>query len=288
MDRLRDIIDYQALLATIAGYIPQIIAALLILLAFRLVFQATHTPIKRVLERIGLERPVIKLMIDSVYKYLLMIVGFLMAASQLGIDVGALLAGLGVVGIAIGFAAQDSLSNIIAGFIIFLDKPFTVGDWIEVEEHYGKVWEITMRSTRIQTLNHTYVVVPNKTIIDVMMVNHSKYGKTRVEVPVGIAYKESIPAAREAILEQVKGIDRVLETPPAEVVVDELGDSSVNLIVRVWIDDAEHEKATYFATIEACKIALDQAGIQIPFPHLQLFFDDVEERVVEKLATARP
>ncbi len=207
-----------------------------------------------------------------------------MAASQVGINVGAALAGLGVVGIAIGFAAQDILSNIIAGFVIFLDKPFEVGDLIQAEEHYGSVTNITLRSTRIRTPQNTYVVVPNKRIIDAVVVNHSKHGETRVDVPVGIAYKESIPDARKVLLDAVSGLKDVVDHPVPSVVVDELGGSSVNLTVRVWIENAEREKPVFFSVLEASKLALDAAGIQIPYPHLQLFWDDVEDRVVRKLA----
>jgi small conductance mechanosensitive channel len=208
-----------------------------------------------------------------------------MAASQVGINVAAALAGLGVAGIAIGFAAQDLLSNIIAGFVIFLDKPFEVGDLIRVQEHYGRVANITLRSTRIQTRQNTYVVVPNKRIIDEVVVNHSKHGATRVDVPVGIAYKENIPGARKVLLDAVSRVENVIEHPAPSVVVEELGGSSVNLLVRVWIENAEEERSIFFAVLEASKLALDAANIQIPFPHLQLFWDDIEDRVMQKLAS---
>ena len=159
-------IDITALINTVAGFMPKVIAGLAIFLAFRYLYKITRKPLFHVFEKIDLEKPIITLFVDNIYKYTLFIFGGVMALGQMGIDVGAVLAGLGVAGIAIGFAAQDSISNIISGFIIFLDKPFKVGDWVSVADHYGKVWEVTMRSTRIQTENHTYVVIPNKTILD--------------------------------------------------------------------------------------------------------------------------
>jgi small conductance mechanosensitive channel len=219
------------------------------------------------------------------YRIVLMLFGLVMAASQVGVNVSAALAGLGVAGLAIGFASQDILSNVIAGFVIFLDKPFGVGDFIHVEDQYGSVTNITLRSTRIRTRQNTYVVVPNKNIIDAVVVNHSKHGETRVDVPVGIAYRESISRAREVLLEAVSGLKHVIEDPPPSVVVEELGGSSVNLLVRVWIRNAEREKPVFFEAMEAAKVALDDANIQIPYPHLQLFWDDIEDRVVRKLAT---
>lgn len=97
-----------------------------------------------------------------------------MAASQLGVNIGAALAGLGVVGIAVGFAAQETIANMIAGFLIFWDRPFKVGDFITTEEKYGEVREITMRTTRIRTMENTYVVIPNKQIIGDTLVNRKR------------------------------------------------------------------------------------------------------------------
>ena len=267
-------IDIKALISTIAGFIPQLLVALTIFLAFRFAYKASRKPIIKLLERIKLEGPIVTLLVDNIYKYTLLGFGAVMGLGQMGIDVGAVLAGLGVAGIAIGFAAQDSMSNIIAGFIIFLDKPFKVGDWVQLEDHYGKVHEITMRSTRIQTEQHTYVVVPNKTIIDEVVVNHSKYGQLMVEVPIGIAYHESIDDARKVLLHAIANINTVLTKPEPQVVVVELSDSSVVMQVEAWIDDAEEEEPTKDEILEVCKKALDEAGIEIPYPHVHLQLDE--------------
>ena len=105
------------------------------------------------------------------------------------------------------------------------------------------------------------------------------YGQTRVNIPVGIAYKEKISEARNALLAAAASIDGVAKDPAPDVVAAGLGDSSVNLILRVWIDDAKDERRVFFRTMEAAKVALDEAGIEIPFPHLQLFFEDVRKPV---------
>jgi small conductance mechanosensitive channel len=224
------------------------------------------------------------MLVDNVYGLAVLIVGAVSAAAQLGINVTAALAGISVAGLAVGLAAQDSLSNMIAGFLIFWDKPFHVGDYVTVMDQYGRVVEITMRSTRIRTQRNTYVVIPNKHIIDSVLVNHTRHGEIRVEVEIGIAYRESIPAARRVLLDAVSKVEGVLADPAPDVVVKQTGASSVDLLVRVWIDDAGVERRTYFRAIEACKLALDAAGIQIPFPHLQLFVDSVEERVWRRVA----
>lgn len=282
MEKFLNLLDIDKIVNSIVLSLPDIAAALFILFIFRLGFRLSRKPLKLVLERAGFHENLIKLLIDNVYKSILLFLGVVMAGGQIGINIGAMLAGFGVAGIAIGFAAQDSLANTIAGFMIFWDKPFEVGDWITVSDQYGQANRITLRSTRIKTNNNTYVVIPNKRVIDEVLVNHSKHGATRIEVPVGIAYKEKIPAARQVLLEKMKNIDGILKNPAPDVVVSQLGASSVDMIVRVWIGDAKDEKPVFYRVMEQSKLALDAAGIEIPYPHLQLFVENVEDRVWEK------
>jgi len=282
MKKLLNLIDVEYVVNSITAYLPNILAALFILFVFWLVYRITRKPLQLILKRANFHENLIKLLIDNLYKYVLLFFSIIMASSQIGINIGAMLAGFGVAGIAIGFAAQDSLANTIAGFLIFWDKPFELGDWITVAEQYGQVTGITLRSTRIRTMNNTYVVIPNKSVIDQVLVNHTKHGETRVEVPMGIAYKEFIPEARKVILKKIEEIENILKDPAPDVVVTQLGSSSVDLIVRVWIEDAKDEKHVYYRVMEESKLALDAAGIQIPYHHLQLFIENVEGRVWEK------
>lgn len=275
-------LDMESLMTRAVAFIPDLIAAVVILALFWLIFRFTRKPLQRILERSGLHKTVVRMIVDNVYRLAVLVFGLVMAADQVGINVGAALAGIGVVGIAVGFAAQDTLANIIAGFLIFIDKPFKVGDWVTVADHYGEVSNITMRSTRIRTKRNTFIVIPNKTIIDSVLVNHSKEGVTRVDIPIGIAYKENILFAREVILKAVGGIKGITSDPSPDLVVTEMGASSVNMNVRVWIDEAADEQPVYFRVMEASKLALDQAGVEIPYPHLQLFVENVEDRVWEK------
>lgn len=279
MEKLKDLLDVQALATGLVGFLPDLFVALLFVLGFWLGFRISRKPLTSAFRRAGLDETLIRLLVDNVYRTVMLAFGFVMAADQLGINVAAALAGIGVVGIALGFAAQDSVANMISGFLIFWDKPFRVGDWIELGDEYGRVQEITLRSTRIRTVQNNYVVVPNKKIIDDVLVNHSKNGESRIDVPVGIAYKEDIQQAREVILAAIEGMEGILEDPASVVVVEGLGDSSVNLSVRVWTDDVSREAGIYVAVVEAAKLALDAADIEIPFPHLQLFMDTVEDRV---------
>jgi small conductance mechanosensitive channel len=275
--------NLEAIWVMLIMFLPKLFAAALILLVFWIFYKVTARALRAILVRSAIAEPLTNLLVGSIYRFVMIIFAVIMAAGQLGINVGAALAGLGVAGIAVGLAAQDSLSNTIAGFMIFWDKPFEVGDWITVAGKYGRVHDITLRTTRIRTPQNTYVVIPNKSIIDEVLVNHSKYGETRIDLPVGIAYKEDIESARKALLVAMKTVVNVAKKPEPDVVVAKLNDSSVDLLVRVWVHEAKNEDPVKVAVLEASKIALDAAGIEIPFPHMQLFVDEVREQAVQSL-----
>ncbi len=284
MDAILDLIDLGQITTLIVAFIPRLLTALLIGFAFWLGYRLTRKPLTSLLVRSGLESHLVRLLVENIYRAVVFVFGIVMAASQLGINVGAALAGIGVAGLALGIAAQDSLANTIAGLTIFWDEPFKVGDWVTACGKYGKVTEITLRSTRIMTPSNTWVVIPNRQIVDDVLVNHTKNGETRVNVPVGIAYKEDIGRAREVLLAAAKTVPDVIDDPATTVVVVKLDDSSVNLELRVWIGDAAVETGVFVDALEAGKLALDQAGIQIPFPHRQLFVDGIESGVLEDVA----
>lgn len=281
---LKDHLDLNALLTGLVEWLPQLAAAFIIVVAFALGSRLSRKALRPALRKSGMHATLIELLVNKIYHYALMTVGLVMALDQLGVNVAAALAGLGVAGIAVGFAAQDTLSNIISGIMIFLDRPFLVDDWVTTGDQYGQVANITLRTTRIRTNQNTYVVIPNRMIIDQVLINHSKEGELRVDVPVGIAYKEDIDRAREVLMQAIASIEHRSARRESDVVVEALGDSSVNLLVRVWIDDGQHERPVHYAVVEASKKALDEADIEIPFPHLQLFFDDIRKPVWDDMA----
>jgi small conductance mechanosensitive channel len=279
MEQLLLLPDRDRMFAIAVALVPRVLAALVVAALFWVGFKIVKPALRGVLTRAHFAPALVHLLVNGLLKGAFVVVGGVMAASQLGINVGAALAGIGVVGIAVGFAAQETIANMIAGFLIFWDRPFKVGDFVTTLDKYGEVREITMRTTRIRTMENTYVVIPNKQIIGDMLVNHSLYGEVRVNVPIGIAYKERIAEAREVLLPAASAVAGVLSDPAPDVVARGLGDSSVNLEVRVWTDDPSQERRLVFEVLEASKVALDQADIQIPFPHLQLFVDDVSDNV---------
>ncbi len=192
---------------------------------------------------------------------------------QLGVNVAVLVGGLGIAGIVAGFAARDSLENFIAGVTVLVDKPFLVGDYIEIDDQYGQVDEITLRSTRLRTVRNRIMVLPNTEMITQRVTNHTKRNVLRLDIPFGIAYKERPDEAREVLLPIVEDDDRILSEPSPAAVVTEMDDSSVNMSLRFYIRDPSQEVSMRWEYTEKVRETLREADIEIPFPHRQLFLD---------------
>ncbi len=199
-----------------------------------------------------------------------------MTLSQLGVNVSAILAGFGIAGLAVGFAAKDSLGNFISGVTILLDRPFEVGDWVKVGDIYGQVRELTLRSTRIRTLNREMVVIPNDQMVNQAVWNQSGTDSYRVDVDFGVAYKEDIDETRAVVMGLVQGEARLAPGREPDVVVTRLNDSSVDFQLRMWVQDAGLSVPLRLEYTEKIRKALGQADIEIPFPHLQLFIDEAK------------
>ncbi|HET9220372.1 MAG TPA: mechanosensitive ion channel [Terriglobia bacterium] len=245
-------LNVEMLLTQLVAWLPRLLSAIVILVLFSLLWRFTKPAVLQILSRAGLDHALSQ-MVLSVYRFTVMTLGFIMAANQVGVDVGAALAGLGVVGLTIGFAARDSLSNVMAGFLILWDKPFRSGDWVTLGDKYGKVEEITMRTTRLLTWNNTRIIIPNQSVINEVLVNHSSYGMIRVEVPISMQPTRDVSTARKEIIETVRGIEGVLSDPPPSVVVRAIDAARISLTVQVWTADAEQEMPIQFRILEASR-----------------------------------
>jgi small conductance mechanosensitive channel len=195
---------------------------------------------------------------------------------QIGVNVAVLVGGLGIAGIVAGFAARDSLENFIAGVTVLVDKPFRVGDYIEIDDQYGQVDEITLRSTRIRTVRNRIMILPNTQMITQRVLNHTKRNVLRLDITFGIAYKERPAEAREVLLPLPKDDDRILSEPSPTVVVTEMSDSSVDMALRFYIRDPSQEVPIRWEYKEKVRETLREADIEIPFPHRQLFLDEAK------------
>jgi small conductance mechanosensitive channel len=274
-DTIRDLV------VAILAFIPRFIGTLVFLFVFWLIYRGIRRMAMGSMKKSDVDHS-IRDLLGSLIKWAVMGFGLVIACNQLGIPIVAMLTGVSIIGLAVGFAAQETLANFIAGMVIFIDKPFRVGDWIEVTGTFGQVKRVTFRSTRLLTLDGEINVFPNTQMLSNRLANHSSHPINRVNIAIGIAYKESIDKARAALLAITKEDNRLVKTPPPEVVVSECADSAVNLLLRFWIVDEEIQHRIKYEYLEKAKNALDAAGIEIPFPHMQLFLEN--SPAVETLA----
>jgi small-conductance mechanosensitive channel len=200
-------------------------------------------------------------------------VAILLALDVLGVNVMPFVAGAGVAGIAIGFAAKDTLSNLIAGILLIVDRPFEIGDRIEVwsspknSATWGDIIDVGLRATKIRTTDNIVIVIPNNEIMMRDIINYTTLSKDiRVRIPIGVSYDTDVDKAKSVILEVTKTAEWVLQDPPPIVVVRQFGASSVDLQLRVWIKDARRRIDTISYMTDKVKEAFDREGIEIPYP----------------------
>lgn len=202
-------------------------------------------------------------------RYAIFIVAIVIALSQLGVQTASMLAVLGAAGLAIALALQGTLSNIAAGVMLIWLRPMSIGEYIDGNNVSGTVTEIGLFGTRLRTAKGIYVFVPNSQIWDTAITNYSREPRRRVDVRVGIAYDADIAKARRALMKIATGDKRVLPDPAPAVHVDSLGDSAVVMLLRLWVSTPDYWDVV-FAFNEQVKIALDKAGIEIPYNKLDV------------------
>lgn len=209
--------------------------------------------------------------LDSFIKAVMYILLLFMIASWFGLDATSVVALLGSAGVAIGLAVQGSLSNFAGGVLILLLKPFRVDDYIKVdnEGHEGTVKEIQLFYTKLSTPNNHVVIIPNGALSNSSILNMSTLTERRMDIPVGISYDADIRQAREVIMKVLEEDEAVLTSKERRVFVEELADSGVNLNVRCWADNDEYWECKWRLT-EKIKYALDEAGISMPYPQLDV------------------
>lgn len=207
---------------------------------------------------------------DSFVKAVLYILLIFMIARGFGVDAASVVALLGSAGVAIGLAVQGSLSNLAGGVLILILKPFLVGDYIiDAGGKEGTVTEIQLFYTKLLTPDNRTVILPNGALANGSLVNITTDKYRRCDISVGISYNSDIGVAREALMKLLAGDEAVLKDREMLVVVDLLGDSAVELIVRCWFTNEEYWDGRYRLT-EGIKYALDRAGIQIPYPQMDV------------------
>lgn len=245
---------------------PTVIWALLTLIIWLWIIGKLTKLVKKWFETSKLD-PTVSGFLASIAAVLMKVLLLVSVAGMFGIETTSFIAMLWAAWLAVGMALQGSLSNFAWGVLTLVFKPYKVGDLIETQGVFGKVEEIQMFVTKISTPDNKTAIVPNGPIANGNIINYTEKGEIRVDVNVGIAYDEDIDNAR-AVLEKVIKTQPALisEHPGSWVFVNELADSSVNLIVR-WFSAPGAYRDAYFGLTEWSKKALDREGISIPFPH---------------------
>jgi small conductance mechanosensitive channel len=215
----------------------------------------------RFMQRARLEETLCKFLYNLGY-WLLLTAVLLAAVEALGVSVASLLAVLGAAGLAVGLAIKDSLSNLAAGVMIIMFRPFRVGDSITAAGQSGSVDEIGMFSTLLNTADNQRVIIPNSAVIGGTIINATSLPTRRIDLIVPIRFEDSIGRAREVIAGVLVGEARILADPPPLIGVDRLGEATVDLFVRPWVRTVDYG-ATRAELQERLKLALEEAGIMI-------------------------
>lgn len=195
---------------------------------------------------------------------------FLVAAlREMGFHLSVLLGAAGALSVAVGFASQTSASNLISGLFLIAEGPFAIGDYIRVGQTEGEVLSIDLLSVKLRTPDNLYVRIPNEQLIKAEVTTLTKFAIRRINLPLGIAYKEDLPRVRGILLSVAENNPLCLDEPPAQVIMQNFGDSALNLMFYVWTR-RENFLAVRDQLQEDIKNAFDAANIEIPFPQISI------------------
>jgi small conductance mechanosensitive channel len=246
--------------------LPLILLALAVLVVGLILVAVVVRAVDRGFERSRAEHAAQRL-VGNLLRATLVLLVLLLALSVAGVQVGAVLAALGLAGLALAFALQNILENFVAGILILIRKPFRRGDQIETHTFQGTVEDIDLRVTRIRDFDGELVLVPNAMVFAEPIVNLTRLRPRRTRLTIGVDYRDDHDQARAVLQEALEGVVGVLDNPPCEVLLYELADSSVDFELAYWtqpqIREVRHVRDRVLST---CKRALEDAGMTIPWP----------------------
>ncbi len=255
--------------------LPNFVLAIIIIIAFYFLARLFQWLTVRVFLR-ALKNNELKKIISKILYFLVMIIGLMTSLSVLELEktVTSILASVGIIGLALGFAFQDIASNFISGFFMAVKKPFYVGDIVEVKDYQGTITHLNLRTTELRTFEGNDVIIPNKDIFQNPIVNYFTTAARRITVEVGVSYGEDLDHVREVTLKALKSLTFILPDKEPEVFFTGFGDSSINLDARFWVEYTHNSQflSGKSEAIMAIKRAYDAEGITIPFPIRTLDF----------------
>lgn len=254
----------QKLTDAVVVYGMEVLAAVCILIVGRWGANVLRSLVHKILTRREVEGTVVSFVSNLTFIAVMTFV-VLAAVSKLGVQTTSFVAVIGAAGLAIGLAFQASLSNFASGFLLVLFRPFKKGDFIEGAGTAGVVEEIQIFTTRLVTPDNKLIIIPNSKLMGDNIVNYSALGTRRVDFKFGVSYGDDLKKVKQVLQRIVDGEKRALKEPAPMIAVSELADSSVNLIVRLWVKSGDYW-SVYFDTVEKVKLTFDAEGISIPFP----------------------
>jgi MscS family membrane protein len=205
--------------------------------------------------------------LSRVLKFTVYLLAFMIILDQFGIEITPLVASLGIAGFAIGFAAKDTIGNLLAGFFILTDRPFARGDRIELKGYLGEVVDIGLRTTRIETLDHTYVIIPNADIVSNEVINYTLPDvKIKVKIPLGVAYGTDPEKVKKIILGVAKKVDEVMKEPAPVIFFTEFGESSLNFLLIFWVEDFREKLVAVDKVNIGINREFEKKEVERPFP----------------------
>ena len=255
-------------------YGVNIISALVILFIGNLIVKAVANSVSKVLQKKKMDRAVVEF-VHGLVRYLLFVIVLIAALGRLGVQTASVVAVIGAAGLAVGLALQGSLSNFAAGVLIVAFRPFKSGDYVEIGGVAGSVDSIQIFQTVLTTPDNKMVVVPNGSVIGSPITNYSRHDTRRIDLMIGVSYNADLQKTKALLTKICKSDERVLKEPGVQVGVHTLADSSVNFVVRPWVNTADYWNV-YFDLMQAIKEGLDDEGIEIPFPQMDVHMNKVE------------
>ncbi|ANP75566.1 small-conductance mechanosensitive channel MscS [Vibrio sp. 10N.261.52.C11] len=255
-------------------YGVNIISALIILFIGNLIVKAVANSVSKVLQKKKMDRAVVEF-VHGLVRYLLFVIVLIAALGRLGVQTASVVAVIGAAGLAVGLALQGSLSNFAAGVLIVAFRPFKSGDYVEIGGVAGSVDSIQIFQTVLTTPDNKMVVVPNGSVIGSPITNYSRHATRRIDLMIGVSYNADLQKAKALLTKICESDERVLKEPGVQVGVHTLADSSVNFVVRPWVSTADYWNV-YFDLMQAIKEGLDNEGIEIPFPQMDVHMNKVE------------
>lgn len=266
--RLGEIFDPAVLGATAGDLLANVIIGVATFGAFYLLWRLLDAGARPLMRRAGTDDTTRDFVL-TILKFTVLAIGVVNAMAAVGVNTASLIASLGIAGLTLGFAARDALSNLISGLLIFWDRPFVIGDLVELGESYGRVDRITLRSTRVVTPDGRMLAIPNTEIINKTVASYTNFPHLRIAVTVSVGVNEKLDEVRSILLGLVRGEDYMEEPAPA-VVVTELGDYNVTVQLQAWIHDERDHGRLRAALRERVYETLTAAGVDMPFETLRI------------------